>query len=111
MNDNSDEYNIHYLCAGPKNSSAPVILFEADEIHGLADFLIIQKLLVEQNRRSCIWDKPGLGFSEYLFTGFKSYQSFYHNLITSLNENPPYDFVGWGAGKLLLFYLVSIVFK
>lgn len=93
------EYSIHYVCAGPVNTSMPVFMIEGDSSQSYADFLILQEELTRINRRSCIWDKPGLGFSGYLFTGTKNYASFYHNLMVNFDERPPYALVGWGAGE------------
>lgn len=69
----------------------------------MGDYLGLQILLKQQNRRSCIWDKPGVGYSDYLYTEMKSYSSMYHNLITSLGETGPFDFVGWGAGGSIMY--------
>lgn len=98
---------VHLLCSGPKNSSQPLILIEGDASHGLTDYLYIQELLTLQERRSCIWDKPGLGYSDYLYTDMKNYSLIYSNLIKSLNENPPYVFVGWGGGGQLIYEYAS----
>ena len=101
LDDNTDRHlKIHYLCDGPQNSSLPTFLFEGDDSHGLADYLSVQKLMKNNSLRSCIWDKPGLGFSDYLYDNMQNYSIIYHNFISSLNEKPPYIFVGWGAGKL-----------
>ena len=51
----------HFLCDGPINDSFPVFMFEGDGSHGIGDWRGIQMLMKEKNRRSCIWDKPGLG--------------------------------------------------
>jgi pimeloyl-ACP methyl ester carboxylesterase len=95
---------VHYLCDGPVNSNQPVIMFEGSASHGLADYLSLQKLLKENNRRSCIWDKPGNGYSDYLYTGFKDYINMYHNMLTSFGENKPFALVGWGGGGLLIYH-------
>jgi len=97
---------VHYLCDSPANNK-PVFLFEGSVSHGLADYLNLQILLKEQNRRSCIWNKPGLGYSDYVLTSIKSFQPFYHNLITSLGEKGPFEFVGWGAGGSFLYEYAS----
>ncbi len=84
-----------FHCDGPKNDSLPVFLFEGDGSHGIGDYLGIQSLMVQAGRRSCIWDKPGLGYSDYLFSDQKDYSKMYHNLITSLNEKGPFVFVAF----------------
>ena len=69
--DNSGRHlKIHYKCDGPLNG--PVFMFEGSGSHGMADYFGLQQILKENNRRSCIWDKPGLGYSDYLYTGFDS---------------------------------------
>lgn len=98
----SKTVKFHYLCDGP-SSNKPVFLFEGSASHGLADYLSIQRLLKKNNRRSCIWDKPGLGYSDYLLTDIKSYSQFYNNLIKSMGESGPYHFVGWGGGGSLIY--------
>jgi pimeloyl-ACP methyl ester carboxylesterase len=95
--------SIHYLCQGQINISEPVFIFESDASHGLADFLLIQELLTKNNRRSCIWDKPGLGYSDYLYTDMKNYSKIYSNFIQKLNESSKYIFVGWGGGGELIY--------
>jgi len=35
-----------------------------DGSHGYADFLAIKKLLLENDRRVCIFDRAGLGWSD-----------------------------------------------
>ena len=97
-NGSDREYSVHYLCDGPINSSLPVFLIEGGASHSLADFLLIQNSLKDENRRSCIWDKPGLGYSDYLYTGTRDYLNVYHNFITRLDENPPYALIGLGKG-------------
>jgi len=106
--DNSTDRTIkvHYLCDGPANNK-PVFLFEGSASHGLADYLNLQILLKEQNRRSCIWDKPGIGYSDYVKPSIKTFQTFYHNLITSLGEQGPFEFVGWGGGGPFLYEYTS----
>ena len=108
LNDNTGRsLKIHYLCSGPKNSTEPVILFEGDGSHGLADYLILQDLLAQKNRRSCAWDKPGLGYSDYLYTDMTDYWLIYHNLIKQLNENGPFVFVAWGGGGQIVYEYAS----
>jgi pimeloyl-ACP methyl ester carboxylesterase len=101
--DDGRSQTIHYLCDGPENSSFPVYMFEADGTHGLADFLGLQTLLRMNERRSCIWDKPGLGYSDYLYVNQNSDQTYYHNFITAMGEQGPFIFVGWGGGGQIIY--------
>lgn len=87
-----------FHCEGPKNDSFPVILFDGSGSHGMGDYLAIQYLLTNAGRRSCIFDKPGAGYADYLFSDQTSFHSIYHNMIMSMQEKPPYIFVGWGGG-------------
>jgi pimeloyl-ACP methyl ester carboxylesterase len=82
-------------------------MFEGSFSHALADYLSIQTLLKENNRRSCIWDKPGLGFSDYLYTDLKSYMTFYDNMINGFGETGSYSFVGWGGGGEIIYEYAS----
>ncbi len=96
------DYKIHYVCDGPVNSSLPVFILEGNNTQSHADFLVLQSLLAKKNRRSCIWDKPGVGYSEYLLTdAVNAAETVYHGFVKSLDENPPYAFVAWGTGGIL----------
>jgi pimeloyl-ACP methyl ester carboxylesterase len=96
---------VHYLCDGLnefKNES--VIMFEGSASHGLLDYLSLQKLLKANKRRSCIWDKPGNGYSDYLYTDFDDYIHMYHSMLSSFGEQKPFDLVGWGGGGSLIYH-------
>ena len=82
-------------------------MFEGSASHSLSDYLSLQTLLKENNRRSCIWDKPGLGFSDYLYTDFKSFMTFYDNMINGFGEKGSYSFVGWGGGGEIIYEYAS----
>lgn len=113
LSDNSGRsLRIHYLCAGPSNSSSPTILFESDYSHGYADFYGLQLLLTQAGRRSCIWDKPGLGYSDFLFSDmntFNNYLLYYNNFIRTLarTERAPFVWVGWGGGGSIVYDFAS----
>jgi pimeloyl-ACP methyl ester carboxylesterase len=91
---------IHYLCDGPKNSSKPIFIFQGDATHGLMDYYGLHLLLKQNNRRSCIFDLAGLGYSDYMYLNTYAYDPmpYYHNMLKSFNESPPFIFVGWGGG-------------
>lgn len=63
----------------------------------------LKDLLAENGRRSCIWDKPGLGYSDYLYTDMKNYSHIYNNMIRAINEKPPYILVGWSTGGQIIY--------
>ena len=99
LSDNSGRsLTIHYLCDGPTNSSYPTFMLEGSNGHGLMDYYGIQAILKEHNRRSCIWDKAGLGYSDYLFSDMYDHKLYYHNFFKSIDEKSPFIFVGFGAG-------------
>jgi pimeloyl-ACP methyl ester carboxylesterase len=94
---------LHFLCDGPVNSSYPTFMFEGSNSHGLMDFYGIQIILKENNRRSCIWDKAGLGYSDNLYIDMLDHQLYYHNFLKSINEKPPFIFIGHGTGGSIVF--------
>ena len=104
LSDGSDRsLTLHYLCDGPVNTSYPTFMFEGSNSHGLMDFYGIQIILKENNRRSCIWDKAGLGYSDYLYKDMLDHKLYYHNFLKSINEKPPFIFVGHGLGGQTVF--------
>ncbi|EFC39470.1 predicted protein [Naegleria gruberi] len=104
LNDGSGRsQNIHYLCEGPTEGNSFTFLFEGDFTHGYADYYDIQRYLTALGRRSCIYDKPGLGYSDYLYKDQKDESTFYYNFLTSIGEKTPYVMVGWGGGGHIIY--------
>jgi len=98
LNDSSNRtVRIHFKCDGPSGDTKPFFLFEGSGSHGLLDYIGIQIELKNLNRSSCIWDKAGLGYSDYLLYN-STLEAYYHNFIKQLNKTLPYIFVGWGGG-------------
>ncbi len=93
---------IHYLCDGPTNSSSPTFMFEGDNSHGYADYLYLQQLLKQHNRRSCIWDKAGLGYSDYMYSDMYNNSLYYHNFVRMIDEKN-IAWVAWGGGGSLVY--------
>jgi len=63
---------IFYNCSGPRADAAsgrPAIFVDSDGSHGSPDFWPIQRALVALGYRTCVFDKPGLGFSDPYYTG------------------------------------------
>lgn len=91
---------IHYLCDGPKSNSKPTFVFQGSASHGLMDYFGLQTLLKENDRRSCIFDLAGLGYSDYMYLDTYNYDPmpYFHNMLKSFDESPPFILVGWGAG-------------
>lgn len=83
---------------GTNTNEAPII-FESSATHGLVDWKGILKANAER-RRICVWDKPGLGWSDYLYANQIGPSVYYEALLTALknaepNFQPPYVGVGW----------------
>jgi len=100
-------FKILYHCDGPLKSSRPTIVIDSDGSHGMMDFWPLQRVFTEQGRRSCIFDKPGIGFSD----NFKKDQvlynlsNFYDDMIDGFGERPPYTLLAWGgAGEVMYEY-------
>ncbi|DBA04358.1 TPA: hypothetical protein N0F65_002120 [Lagenidium giganteum] len=92
------KHQVHVRCDGPKNASFPVILMESDGSHGMLDFVALQMQFTANGRRSCIWDKPGLGYSDVRYAKRDDAEQFLPPLIDALGEQPPYILLGWGGG-------------
>jgi hypothetical protein len=59
-------YSVMFNCSG-EISTKPTILLETDGSHGAPDMWPLQNALTAERRRVCVYDKPGLGFSSYLY--------------------------------------------
>jgi pimeloyl-ACP methyl ester carboxylesterase len=102
---------LHYFCHGPKNSSLPVIVFEGSGSHAHADYLSLQALLSVRGRRSCVWDRAGLGYSDFMYADMRNDSSYYHNFLTAMliggGERAPFVLVGWGGGAMFIYEYAS----
>jgi pimeloyl-ACP methyl ester carboxylesterase len=90
---------IHYICNGPLNSSYNTFWFEVGGGHVAADFYGIQKLLTESNVRSCIYDRPGMGWSSL---AHKTNPFWYKEMLDASGEKGPFVLCGWAAGGLIM---------
>ncbi|DBA04359.1 TPA: hypothetical protein N0F65_002121 [Lagenidium giganteum] len=97
------KHQVHVRCDGPKNASFPVIIMESDGTHGMLDFMTLQLQFTANGRRSCIWDKPGLGYSDVRYAKKDDAEQFLPPLIDALGEQPPYIFLGRGGGGLFVY--------
>lgn len=99
--------NIHYLCDGPKNSSHATFVFEGGTSNTHIDYLALQKLLTKEGRRSCIWDKAGAGYSDFLFADMAGNYSLYYDTfvrqLAAMGELTPFIWVAWGDGGSLVY--------
>lgn len=113
LSDNSNRtLKIHYICEGGTNASKnlPTFVFEGDGAHSHADYLGLQRLLTKAGRRSCIWDKAGLGYSDFLYADMlapANYSSLYYNrflrALVARGERAPFVWVAWGGGGSFVY--------
>lgn len=92
---------IHVFCDGPKNDNHSSFLIEGDFRTSHVDFLDVQRQLVKMDRRVCIWDKAGLGYSDYLYSDMSKHELYYPNFLKIINESKVV-FVGVGDGAHLV---------
>ena len=81
------------------STALPVLLFESSGSHHLADWLGILAAARDNDHRVCVWDKPGLGFSDHLFGYQTNAEEFVPLIIKKLidlepNYGPPYALAG-----------------
>lgn len=79
--------------------SPPTLMIDADASHGATDFWPLQRELTARGLRSCVFDKPGQGWS----SDFRPSQAVDPLTATSLmyeatGERAPFGLVGWGGG-------------
>lgn len=94
---------IHYLCEGPTDSQHPTFWFEVGGGHNMCDFYGIHLGLVANNRRSCIYDRPGLGWSEYWLP---NQPYWYYDMIKATGEKGPFIIAAWGGGGEIVYPFV-----
>lgn len=88
------------MCLPGQNTSLPTLIFESDGSHGIGDwFGILNALQKDGDHKVCVWDKPGLGFSDYLYAFQTDDSKYYDQLVASLMDKepefgPPFIFVG-----------------
>ncbi len=60
----------------------PVMIFESDGSHGLGDWLgILNALEMNGDYRVCVWDKPGLGWSDWMVSQQRSIEDYFPQLV------------------------------
>ena len=95
-------YRIAYNCEGPLNSGRPTLIMDCDASHGMMDFWPLQAEFTKAGRRSCIFDKPGIGWSDNFRADqdLNNFANFYDAMVAGLGEKPPYSLINWGGGAL-----------
>lgn len=56
--------SLHIVCAGPKESDGPTVVFESGAFGFSADWAAVQAGLAKEGVRSCAYDRAGLGRSD-----------------------------------------------
>ena len=79
--------NIHLVCDGANNDNKSVFLIEGDLTTSHVDLMPIQREIVKMNRRVCIWDKAGLGYSDFLYSDMHDHHLYYANLLNLINQS------------------------
>ena len=101
---------LQVYCIGSTNASKPSIFFFSSAAHGIVDFYGLQYYISSSNgtnRRVCIHDPLGFGWSQDPFNGqFTNYEYLYRLMISS-GEPQPWHIVGWGGGGSALMYLAN----
>jgi pimeloyl-ACP methyl ester carboxylesterase len=92
--------HLAFHCQGVQAAGDPIVLIEAGGGSGMSGYVDLASVLVKNNLRACIYDRPGYGYSQ---TGLP-----YHDLATSaattyealasLGETGPYICAGHSAG-------------
>jgi pimeloyl-ACP methyl ester carboxylesterase len=102
--------NIQLYCIGAFNVTKPTIFIFSSSAHGIVDFYGLQYYLsstYETNRRVCVHDPLGFGWSQDPFDGqFTNYEYLYRLMLSS-DEPMPWHIVGWGGGGSALMYLAT----
>eukprot|EP00026_Physarum_polycephalum_P006642 Phypoly_transcript_06693.p1 GENE.Phypoly_transcript_06693~~Phypoly_transcript_06693.p1 ORF type:complete len:525 (+),score=42.67 Phypoly_transcript_06693:172-1746(+) len=94
---------IHYLCEGPL-TDRPTMWLEVGGGHTLCDFYGIQYFLTQNGYRSCIYDRPGFGWSDYMIP---NQPYWYDKMIAATGERGPFVVGGWGAGGDITYPFIS----
>ncbi|KAF6258015.1 hypothetical protein COO60DRAFT_1639499 [Scenedesmus sp. NREL 46B-D3] len=99
--DNTDyTASMFVRCRGPSNSSMAVFVLEADAGAPAATLFGLQDELAKAGRRSCSYDRLGLGWSDDIITPghLKRIPFTLQSLLDAADVPPPYILVGHGRG-------------
>ena len=99
---NGDHRSLNYNCTTvPWNgTSSPTIWLEADQAHGIVDFMGVQHhLALSHGRNSCAYDPPNFGWSERLPAKSETYYEYFVPLLKALGRSDEeIVLVGWAGG-------------
>ncbi|KAJ1928055.1 hypothetical protein IWQ60_002403 [Tieghemiomyces parasiticus] len=96
----TDPFALHVYCQGPANPGKATYLVHNEEGTPMTALMALQISLANRNRRVCLYDRPGYGWSdpgyvaqrpEYVVNALKA-------ALDSLKEKGPYILLGYGAG-------------
>jgi len=97
----------HYWCQGPKNDSLPTFWLEPGGGHNMCDFFGLQELLVERGRRVCIYDRPGMGWTDYMLPVQPYWYPAMMEKLVEEGEKGPFLLMGWAAGGGIIYSYVQ----
>ncbi|WIA13835.1 hypothetical protein OEZ85_007379 [Tetradesmus obliquus] len=109
--DNTDQTaSIFLRCRGPSNSSLATFLLEADAGAAAASLFGLQDELARAGRRSCAYDRLGLGWSDDIVMPghLKRVPFTLKSLLEAADVPPPYILVGHGMGGQLALQYASM---
>jgi len=91
-----DGVKMHMRCAG---EGTPTVIFESGAGASYLNWWAVQQAIV-QDVRTCLYDRQGLGWSEYTGTipTSKSVAQTLHTLLENAGESGPYVLVGHSLG-------------
>lgn len=100
---NGDHRSLNVNCtAVPSNGTvpSPTIWLEADQAHGIVDFMGLQRhLAVSHGRNSCAYDPPNFGWSARLPAKSKTYYEYFGPMLKAMGrQDEEIVLVGWGGG-------------
>ena len=98
--DSGDPLEVFWSCEGGEGGAikAPTYMIEGDSSHGAAAFWPLQRELSARGLRSCVFDKPGQGWSSSLLRLSQDLDNTMALSYVATGEAPPYRLVGMGDG-------------
>ncbi|KAJ1972504.1 hypothetical protein H4R35_004636, partial [Dimargaris xerosporica] len=96
----SSTYKLHVYCQGTYRDDSPTYVLSNEEGTPMTALIALQRSLVNRNRRVCLYDRPGYGWSE---SGYRMQApvQVVQNLkqaLDKMGEKGPFIMAGYGAG-------------